>query len=257
MKNKKAVVTDLLANIYPNTNKEVTATKVRVPLSDIINATSFNMLVADLQAEDDSAPATNVSILDAGKAGLFYYDSADVTTADDNGKFCIVTTTGKRYKRKIDKAINATWYGKTNYYFDSLAEAQADIAGATRFVGLEVTALDVQGNLQTYWFSGGVGDGNLVRKYKDVVPIDFTVGDGGSLTPVDNTTDYIDPQLAGASIVGAWISGRKVGVVTFPTTLPTGDAYFQFQPAASPTPKLVMQNGKFTTDSDYGFIIKK
>lgn len=257
MKNKKAVVTDLIASIYPNTNKEVTATKVRVPFSDLINATSFNMLVADLQGEDDSAPATNVAILDTGKAGLFYYDSLDSTTADDSGKFCIVTTTGKRYKRKIDKAINATWYGKTNYYFDSLAEAQADITAATRFVGLEVTALDALGNLQTYWFVGGVGDGNLVRKYKDIVPIEFTVGDGVALTPADNTTDYVDPQLTGATIVGAWISGRKVRVVISPATLITTDSYFQFQPAASPTPKLVMQNGKFTTDSDYGFIIKK
>lgn len=256
-KNKKGVIADLIANIYPNTNKEVTANKVRVPFNDIINSVPFNMTVAQLQAEDDSAEPTTVGITDAGKAGVFFYDSTDITTADDAGIGCIVTSTGKRYKRRIDKAINAVWYGKINYYFDSLAEAKGAIQAFTRFVGLEVTALDQSGNLKAYWFAGGIADANLVAKTTDTFPIEFIVGDGGGLTPADGTTDYVDPVLLGSTMLGAWISGRRVRTVVSPATLSIADAYFQFQPLAYPTPKIVMQNGVFTTDSDYAFMFKK
>lgn len=42
--------------------------------------------------------------------GYFEYDATDTTTADDGG-VCIVTASGKRWKRIFDGAINVAWFG--------------------------------------------------------------------------------------------------------------------------------------------------
>lgn len=252
-KNKKDITTDLIANIFPNTTRQVNAVKTRVPISDLINSVSVNITIAQLQAEDDSAEASLVNIIDPGKNGVFGYDANDNTATDDNGGGCILTSTNKRYKRIVDKAIDARWYGKANYYFAVLSDATTAVKAFTRFVGLEVTIL-LNGNPTTYWFRDGILDAQLIVKVSETHSIDFTPGDGGALTPTDGATDYIDPALAGATILGFFASGRKVTVKISPAVSTGTDAYIQFD---KPNNKLSWLNGgAYSTGTDYSILYK-
>lgn len=252
-KNKKDITAAVLANLDTNTTRDITAVKARVPHNDIINSMSVNITVAQLQAEDASSEPSLANIIDSGKQGIFAYDPLDVTSADDGGGAVIVTAINQRFKRVIDKAINAKWYGQANYYFPDLATAKATVKAVTRFVGLEITIL-LNGSIETFWFSGGILDANLVIKKSEPHPIDFTVGDGGALTPADGTADYIDPVLAGATILGFWAAGRKIAVTIKPAVKTTPDAYATFD---KPNNKISWLNGgAFTQDIDYSILYK-
>lgn len=252
-KNKKDSVTDLNANIFTNTQQLVTAAGVRVPFTDILNSVAFNVLVAQLQAEDSSAFPTTAYILDPGLQGVFIYDPNDLTSTDDGGASCIVTSVNQRYKRRVANAIDARWYGQANYYFNQVSDAVAAIKSWTRFIGLEVAILN-NGNLSTYWFLGGVADANLVLKIRETMTIDFTVGDGGANTPADGTSIVTNPLLFNAIILGFWMSGRKTRTVNTPAVLSTSDVYGVFDPANS---KITLQNGGlFTANSDYSIMYK-
>jgi|SRR5476649_1941074 len=67
--------------------------------------------------------------------GEFYYDASDMTTADNDGTV-IVTTGGKRWKRRIEDgtiALYASWFGaRPSLSYDSTAALQAAINEATR-----------------------------------------------------------------------------------------------------------------------------
>lgn len=45
-----------------------------------------------------------------GAHGVFYYDAADITTADDDGTV-LVGTAGRRWKRKYSPPVNIKWFG--------------------------------------------------------------------------------------------------------------------------------------------------
>lgn len=53
-------------------------------------------------------------ITDAGKEGFFYYDSKDVTTADNGGT--VVVNAGRRFKRLYSGPLNAKWFGMVGDY---------------------------------------------------------------------------------------------------------------------------------------------
>lgn len=251
-KNKKDLVNGLQANITTNVTRDNTAVRVKVPFSDTFNSVSVNITVAQLQAEDDSAEPSLANIIDPGLTGVFAYDATDVTTPDDNGSFCIVTSTNKRYKRVIRNTIDARWYGQPNYFFNNISDANFSVKAATRFVGLEITIL-YQGNLTTFWYIGGTGDGNLVIKIKEPQIWDFTIGDGGAFTPVDGATDAINPALLNGTVMVFWVSGRKTRFVLSPNVLGIADIYGQFDSANS---KMTIKNGTYNDQSDYSIMYK-
>lgn len=252
-KNKKDTVADLLANINTNTTKDITAVRVQAVISDFTNSISFNVTVAQLQAEDDSAVHSLANIIDIGRQGVFQYDPLDVVSADDGGGGCIVTSSNKRYKRIVHSAIDARWYGQLNYYFPDTATALAAVKAITRFVGLKITIV-LNGSPVEYWFKGGILDANLVVKTSETFPIDFTIGDGGGMTPNDGDIYYVNPVLtADKTILSAFINGAKTKVVLYPAVSASGNVYFQFDPANT---RFIMKNGVFTDPNDYSILYK-
>lgn len=251
-KNKKDITLNLQANIYTNTTRDITALKVQSPFSDLINSMSVNITVAQLQADDNSATQSLVNILDLGLQGTFYYDPNDVVTVDDGGAWCIVNSSGQRFKRKVDRAINAGWYGQANYYFPDLPTALAAIKNATRFVGLEVTILN-NGNLTTFWFNGGIADINLVVKVSETFVWDFSPGDGGATTPADGTTAATNVALTGRTILAFFIQGNKTNFRVYPAVIVTADQYGQWVPAG---PTMNLENGTYNAGTDYSIMYK-
>lgn len=248
-KNKKDTVTDLLANIYPNTNREVTAAKVKTPFSDLINSLSFNVTVAQLQAEDDSAEHSFANILDVNKQGVFFYDGSDLVSTDDNGGSVIVcTANGKRYKRLLINTpkVDARWFGNANPYFASVAAANSALKTIIRFVGLQVD-ISANGVITPYWYRDGITDGDLIPKSPEIFFKQFIVGDGGANTPADNTDTYTHPDLIGRTIILVLYPLVPLALTIKPGTL-SGYAYTyaQSEPAAG---KVKLLNGVFTTGS--------
>lgn len=251
-KNKKDTVSDLLFNIFDNNVKGITPVKNRVPFNSIINSVAFNITIAQLRLEDDSAEHSLAHIIDAGKQGVFYFDTNDITTIDD-GISCIVTSTGRRYKRLIQRKFDARWTGAITPYFTTVALANAAIPMPIRFIGMEVDILIGGSSLTTYWYRDGVGDSNLITKGSDIFVIDFTVGDGQSYTPTDNTDTLTNPALIGKSIVLFLYANARMKISTYPNTLGIVSTYAQFNNA---TGALKLQNGLYSNDSD-GLIIYK
>ena len=54
-----------------------------------------------------------IYLTDAGKQGLFIYDSTDTTTTDNIGTVIVTTTGGYRYKRVFDKKVFVKWFKST------------------------------------------------------------------------------------------------------------------------------------------------
>lgn len=255
-KNKKDITANLQANIYTNTTKDVTAVRVQSPFNDLINSMSVNITVAQLQADDNTAFQSLVNIIDPGLAGVFQLDATDNTTVDDGGAWCIVNSAGQRFKRRVERAINAAWYGQANYYFPDVATANGAIKAATRFVGLEVTILN-NGNLTTFWYVGGILDANLVVKVAETFVWDFTIGDGKAHTPADGDTTAINPLLVGRTILAFFISGRKTSFSVSPATIATGDTYGQYDNLTDPTnPRMNLLNGNYTASTEYSIMYK-
>lgn len=251
-KNKKDTVADLLANIYTNNVKGITPTKAKIPFSDIINSVAFNITITQLKAEDDSSEHSIAHIIDAGKQGLFYYDSNDTTTANDD-VCCLVTTTGKRFKRAIGRKFDARWTGALTPYFTTVAAANTAIPATFRFMGLEVDVLLSGGTLTTYWYRDGTGDANLVVKTSDVAILDFIVGDGGTYTPLDNTDTMTNPGLISRSIILFVYGSSVLKVVAYPATLAITDLYVQYNSASG---AFKLYNGVYS-DTTHGLVIYK
>ncbi|MDF2720101.1 MAG: hypothetical protein K0R28_7026, partial [Paenibacillus sp.] len=49
-------------------------------------------------------------VTDRGREGMFYYDSSDLTTADNNGTV-FVSSSGARFKRIIGESVDVKWFG--------------------------------------------------------------------------------------------------------------------------------------------------
>lgn len=252
--NKKDTVAGLQANIFDNATKQITPTRNKVPFNSIINSVSFNILIAQLQQEDDSAEPSLVNILDAGKQGVFAYDPADISTADD-GVTCIITLTGKRYKRRIPTKFDARWTGLLTPYFATVAAANAAIPATARFMGLEVDILLAGGVLSTYWYRDGTGDANLVIKNTDIQIIDFTVGDGLPNTPANGANTLTDPRLVGRTIIAFIYANNLLKVLISPATQLGTDTYAQFDGVAGSLKQLPA--GSVYSTGSHGLIIYK
>jgi hypothetical protein len=66
------------------------------------------MTIAQLRAGSGDA-ANVVFITNSGKHGLFMYISS--STAADDGSMTLVSTSGRRYERVYEGAVNASWFG--------------------------------------------------------------------------------------------------------------------------------------------------
>lgn len=251
-KNKKDLVTSLGANIYDNVNKEITPTKVKNPLQDILNSISVNITAQQLRDEDDSSVHSLANIIDTGRQGIFFFDPLDNVTGDD-GAICIVTSaTGKRFKRVITSSIDARWFGRLNKYFNDIADANTQVKSFIRFIGLEVSIL-IGGIITLYWYKNGILDGDLIPKLSEVLPLEFTVGDGGALTPTDGNDTYQNDKLKGATVLIAFAGALKIKTVIAPAVLAIDTIYGQHDKVLG-TYKL--KNGVYSLDTDYSIIIK-
>jgi len=252
--NKKTLAAAVIASIYDNTTHDITGIAVQHGITSLLGSMSVNITVAQLQAEDDSVEHSLANIIDAGKRGIFYYDAADNASLDDGGGGCIVTSTGKRFKRIIDKSIDARWYGQPTFYFNTIADATTAIKAFTRFEGLEVTIL-LNGTPTTYWFSGGTADGNLITKSVEVQVYDFYPGSGAP-APNDGDDTLTYPGLQGAQkILGFWVTGKKIPVVKNPAVLTTDNLWAQWDQLNY---QIKLFNGTFVQDpdSDYSLMFK-
>lgn len=66
--------------------------------------------LAEMRTSLTPDPAQVIFVKDRGQEGIFYYDSTDTTTPDDNG-LTIVSTGGARFKRSVAEALNVKWFG--------------------------------------------------------------------------------------------------------------------------------------------------
>jgi hypothetical protein len=67
--------------------------------------------IAQLKANPTSYPDV-VYVSDKYKEGWFYYDAADVISADNVGTI-LVAVNGRRYKRHYEDSLNVRWFGAT------------------------------------------------------------------------------------------------------------------------------------------------
>jgi len=106
-------------NTYFPTNgtKQIQAVKLRETFNDVLdhvdtlNKKKYGKTIAQIRLINNSTYEI-VYVLDSGKQGWFYYDSADASTSDDNNN-TIVAANGRRYKRSIILAPVASVNGKT------------------------------------------------------------------------------------------------------------------------------------------------
>lgn len=91
----------------------------------------FTGSVADYTALRASTRSSNcIVVRDRLAGGIFVYDSADATSAD-NGGTIIVRADGRRYKRLYDGAVFARWFSP------NLADALESASAAARFVKVD------------------------------------------------------------------------------------------------------------------------
>lgn len=100
-----------------NGTKQIQAVKLRETFNDVLdhvdtlNKKKYGKTIAQVRLINNSTYEI-VYVLDSGKQGWFYYDSADASTSDDNNN-TIVAANGRRYKRSIILAPVASVNGKT------------------------------------------------------------------------------------------------------------------------------------------------
>ncbi|MDF2722335.1 MAG: hypothetical protein K0Q59_2010 [Paenibacillus sp.] len=81
-----------------------------VPAYAATPLSSVRTTIAELRASTTASSDTQYVVSDAGQEGIFYYDAADTSTADNTG-LVIVSTAGLRYKRSYTGELNAKWFG--------------------------------------------------------------------------------------------------------------------------------------------------
>ncbi len=80
-------------------------------LLSTIALSQTRITLASLRTGTVSATTTYL-VTDKGREGLFYYDSKDVTSADNNGT--IIVNGSKRYKRLYSGPLDVRWFGAKN-----------------------------------------------------------------------------------------------------------------------------------------------
>lgn len=103
---------------FPTNNaKQIQAVKLRETFNDVLdhvdtlNKKKYGKTIAQIRLINN-ANYEIAFVLDSAKQGWFYYDSADIVTADDNNN-TIVAANGRRYKRSIILAPVVSVNGKT------------------------------------------------------------------------------------------------------------------------------------------------
>lgn len=86
-------------------------TAIKFPTVDAVSGgTAYKRTIAQIRALSGTLPNTNFYTTDLGQEGNWYYDSTDITSADNTGTI-LVTADGKRIKRIHSGAVNVSWYG--------------------------------------------------------------------------------------------------------------------------------------------------
>jgi len=67
--------------------------------------------IEDLRAMTDPQPECLYYVHDAGKEGVFYYDSGDTASADNLGTVVVASGVGARFKRIYEEEIDVRWFG--------------------------------------------------------------------------------------------------------------------------------------------------
>lgn len=103
---------------FPTNNaKQIQAVKLRETFNDVLdhvdtlNKKKYGKTIAQIRLIANTTYEI-VYVLDSGKQGWFYYDSADTSTSDDNNN-TIVSANGRRYKRSVILAPVVSVNGKT------------------------------------------------------------------------------------------------------------------------------------------------
>jgi hypothetical protein len=138
-------------NTYFPTNaaKQIQAVKLRETFNDILdhvdtlNKKKYGKTIAQIRLINNTTYEM-VFVLNSGKQGWFYYDSADTSTSDDNQN-TIVAANGRRYKRSV------------------LLESVTSVNGQTGVVVL--TKEDILGTIETTDLANG---GVTYAKIQDV-----------------------------------------------------------------------------------------
>ena len=103
----------------------------------LLSATSFSQIRITLSSLKTGTVSTTQTyfVTDAGKEGIFYYDSKDVTSADNGGTVIVNGT--RRFKRLYSGYLDVRWFGMKGDYNGSTgtensAAFKAAIAGARK-----------------------------------------------------------------------------------------------------------------------------
>lgn len=103
---------------FPTNNaKQIQAVKLRETFNDVLdhvdtlNKKKYGKTIAQVRLIANTTYEI-IFVLDSGKQGWFYYDSADTSTSDDNNN-TIVSANGRRYKRSVILAPVVSVNGQT------------------------------------------------------------------------------------------------------------------------------------------------
>lgn len=145
--------------------------------------------------------------------GYFEYDASDTTTADDGG-MCIVTASGKRWKRVFDGAVNVAWFGIPSDGDITNAITKAIAYAKPKRLGLVISA-------GQYKYTGSamleidLGFISLVCPV-GCASIDFSGVTSTYAINVYSSATYPDPlyrntvnKLAGIEVFGAKVAGKN------------------------------------------------
>lgn len=103
--------TTLATDLANNTDPLKGANKVGWDGGTVADVLSYSKAVSNYTAlRAYTGPATVVRVLSANLQGLFYYDSSDTASPDNNGTV-IVGTDSRRWKRYYEGAVNIKWFG--------------------------------------------------------------------------------------------------------------------------------------------------
>ncbi|NOU84250.1 hypothetical protein GC102_00400 [Paenibacillus sp. LMG 31460] len=152
--------------------------------------------IAELRLNDQPSTSFTYYVTDQEQEGFFYYDQADMQTADNTGTV-LVSVSGARYKRAVDAyTVNARWYGaKGDGTADDTLALQSALNEALRWPAANVIVpagtyrmtaelyifknTHLKMDAQTVIFRGH--DGNVIRNYRKD-DIFYEYGGNGNIT---------------------------------------------------------------------------
>jgi hypothetical protein len=108
---------DVNAKLPTNGANQIQAVKLREVFSDVLDhidtlsKKKYGKTITQIRAINNTTYEI-VFVLDSGKQGWLYYDSADTSTSDD-GEDVLVTANGRRYKRSVILAPVVSVNGQT------------------------------------------------------------------------------------------------------------------------------------------------